>query len=52
MTVTDKNGILTNKMRKNSVDNIISALTRVLSWKFVHEFGASADGRHNVAHGF
>ena len=51
MPLTNKIGILTNKMRKNLAENIISALTRVLSWKFAHESSPSAEGRNNVAPG-
>ena len=46
--LTEKSAFVTNKMRKNSVNNIIPALTSVLSRKSVHEFSPPADGRHNV----
>jgi len=51
MPLTDKTGIVTNKVRKNSVNNIISTPNSVPSWKSVHAFSPSADGRHNVVHG-
>ena len=48
MPLTDKIGILTNKMRKNSADNVISERNGVLRRRSVPEFGPPADGRHNV----
>jgi len=45
MPLTDKTGIVTNKMRKNAVNDSISALASVLSWS-IHEF-SSRTARHN-----